>query len=126
MLQSERKRAAKVIFYCPDGVMANGSLERAVFLAEQGKRAVHGPGPRISEGEAELHLKPLIRIESPISPRDMLKTVFPILHPEMFRYFLGLRRLFLVFPNMLLARRRRWLSECARFISMPSWSTFPV
>ncbi len=38
-----KQRAAKVIFYCPDGVMANGSLERAVFLAEQGKRAVMVP-----------------------------------------------------------------------------------
>lgn len=82
-----RELAAKVIFYCPDGVMANGSLERAIFLAEQGKRAVMVAGPRISEGEAGRHLKPLIRIENPVSPRDMLKAVFPIIHPEMFRYF---------------------------------------
>ena len=93
-----KELAAKVIFYNPDGVMANGSLERAVFLAEQGKRAVMAPGPRISEGEAELHLKPLIRIENPISPRDMLKTVFPILHPEMSRYFWDLED-FSSFPS---------------------------
>ena len=82
-----KQLGAKVIFYCPDGVLADGSLERAVFLAEQGKRAVMVPGPRISEGEAERHLKPLIRVKNPISPRDMLKTILPILHPEMFRYF---------------------------------------
>jgi uncharacterized radical SAM superfamily Fe-S cluster-containing enzyme len=82
-----KKLAAKVIFYCPDGVMANGSLERAIFLAEQGKRAVMVPGPRISEAKAGLHLKPLIRCESPISPREMLGIALPILHPETLRCF---------------------------------------